>query len=220
MCGRYRLKRPWRDLHALYSIQNDSNRIVPRWNIAPTQDVPVFRRGETGLDVSLLRWGLVPAWAKDLRIGNQCINARAESVAEKPAFRSAFRSRRCLLVADGHYEWRAEGKIKQPYLFTIGDDEPYTFAGLWEKWTAPTGETVETACLITTTPNAVAAEVHDRMPVILPRAAHTTWLDPKADAETLQGLLVPYAGEGMRTRKVTTRLNKATNEGPELDNDN
>ena len=159
----------------------------PRFNIAPGQAAPVVRLADGALTVSDdVRWGLIPSWAKDAKIAFQCINARSETVADKPAFRSAFKAKRCLVPADGFYEWQPVGKLKQPWRFVRNDGGPLLFAGLWEAWQPATGnELVHTFTVLTTTPNAVTAPVHDRMPVILDGSAASRWLDPKTTKEAL-----------------------------------
>lgn len=162
-------------------------------------------------------WGLVPSWANDVAIGNRLINTRAETVAEKPAFRSAFKRHRCLIVADGFYEWqKLDAKRKQPWFFRLPDDEPFAFAGLWESWQAPDGSVIETGCIISTEANAVLAPVHDRMPVILPPERYARWLDPAAEGgAALLRLLRPYEGP-MNADPVSSQVNSPRNEGPEL----
>jgi putative SOS response-associated peptidase YedK len=199
-----------------FGIVNAPN-LTARYNIAPTQDVAVVRLHADGKHyIDQLRWGLIPSWAKDKKIGYQCINARGETVAEKPAFRAAFKQRRCLMVADGYYEWQNVDGKKLPWLFTVGDDEPIAFAGLWESWKSPEGETIETAALVTTEPNEVAAQIHDRMPAILDPADYEKWLDPKAQPDSLKSLVKPYSPSRMKARRVSTKLNNARNEGREL----
>ena len=175
--------------------------VSPRYNIAPSQHVLAVRlQPEAGKrEGSLLRWGLIPSWAKDATIGHRLINARAETVAVKPAFRSAFRHRRCLIPADGFYEWqktpeRGFDRRKQPYQLRFKDERLFAFAGLWEQWTKHNGQLVETCTIVTTTPNALTRQVHDRMPVILDEKDYEAWLDPAVkNTESLQALLRPYA---------------------------
>jgi putative SOS response-associated peptidase YedK len=206
MCGRFTNKLTWAEIHALYTITSPPLNFAARYNIAPTQDVPVVRQGENGRTLSMLRWGLVPSWAKDRKIGASMINARAEGVAEKPAFRVAFRTRRCLVPASGFYEWIAEGKKKQPVYITAADGGALTFAGLWERWSGE-GETVESFTIITTAPNAVCAAVHDRMPVILGRADWDAWLDPQRPKDEALTLLRACPDALLTTWKVDARVN-------------
>jgi putative SOS response-associated peptidase YedK len=189
---------------------------MPRYNIAPTQDAPVLRqrrepKGERTLQ--MLRWGLIPSWAKDTKIAAKLINARAESIAEKPSFRSAFRRRRCLVPADGFYEWRAEGTRKQPYLIARRDREPFAFAGLWERWTPkePDADSASTDSftIITADANALLKPLHVRMPVILAPADYGIWLDPEAAEADLLALLKPAPQEWLGYAPVSPRVNAA-----------
>jgi putative SOS response-associated peptidase YedK len=187
----------------------------PRYNIAPTQSVPVIRHNpkEPGLELSLLHWGLIPSWASDSSRAASMINARAETVTTKPAFRDSLRSRRCLIPADGFYEWKRTGKNKQPYCFEVVDGELFAFAGLWDSWKDPEGNRVETCSILTTTPNAVTAVVHDRMPVILDPASYDLWLDPgMGDVTAVSELLKPYDARLMRCHSVSTRINHVAND--------
>jgi putative SOS response-associated peptidase YedK len=216
MCGRYTLTASGEDVADLFDLM-DVPAILPRYNLAPTQEAAVVRqvapRAPRTLD--LLRWGLIPYWAQDPAIGNRMINARAESVAEKPAYRDSFQRRRCLIPADGFYEWKKAGKAKQPYLIRRRDRRPFAFAGLWSTWRDPEhgGEPVETFTILTTGPNDLMHPLHDRMPVILARENFDLWLDPKMeDAEKLQALLVPHAVEGFEAFPVSRLVNSPTNE--------
>jgi putative SOS response-associated peptidase YedK len=219
MCGRYSITSPTEAIQRVFGFVERPN-LQPRYNVAPTQDVPIVRRaaadgGDDGArHLAVVRWGLVPFWAKDLSIGARMINARAESVAEKPAFREAFRCRRCLVVADGFYEWQKAGGAKQPYRITLADESPFGFAGLWESWRdKASGETVETCTIITTTANAALASIHERMPVILAPRDHEAWLATEPEeAATLADLLQPYPGEGVRAYPVSTRVNAVRND--------
>ena len=216
MCGRVTIQTPAAEIareFALTGVHLGLER--PRYNLAPTQLMPVVANdGERKLDA--YRWGLIPSWAKDASIGNKLINARGETVAEKPSFRSAFKRRRCLVVVDGWYEWHQATKPKTPYLFRRKDGRPLAFAGLWEEWTAPdTGEVLRTCTLITTGPNALMAPIHDRMPVILPPEAREAWLrpEPQEPAELLP-LLVPYAGDELEAYEVARVVNSPANDVP------
>jgi putative SOS response-associated peptidase YedK len=216
MCGRYFLITPGDELKGQFGFVEQPN-LAPRYNIAPTQEAPVLRqRREPAGERTLqnLRWGLVPPWATDLKIGAQMINARAETALDKPAFRNAFRRRRCLVPADGFYEWRQEGKEKRPYLIARRDGAPFAFAGLWERWTPkePTPGApafVDSFTILTTTANALLRSLHERMPVILPREAHARWLDPDAAPEGLRGVLVPAPEDLLRYVPVGSRVNAA-----------
>jgi putative SOS response-associated peptidase YedK len=218
MCGRYNLQGSWSDLVRLYRIVEDVTplNLRPRYNIAPTQDVVVVRKGPDGKgrDLSMMRWGLVPSWAKDVAIGARLINARAETVAEKPSFRDAYRRRRCLIPADGFYEWqKRSGGAKQPYLITLEDQQPIAFAGLWERWDkASDGGPVHTCAIITTEANDLLRPIHGRMPVILDAANHDAWLN--ADGDEVTSLLRPYPSDGMRAGPVGAYVNRAANDDP------
>lgn len=181
---------------------------TPRYNIAPTQMVATIASLPAQQShVRLLRWGLVPGWAKDLTIGTKLINARAETVAEKPSFRAAFKQRRCLILADGFYEWqRLDRKTKQPYYFQLSSGQPFAFAGLWERWQGG-DDVVETCTIITTEANELLQPVHDRMPVVLAPEAYHQWLDSTTSAESLQRLLHPYAASAMRGYPVSATVN-------------
>ena len=179
MCGRYRLSRRAEILTSYFYAKYEGLDWEARYNIAPTQTVPVIRQDakEPMRRASLMRWGLVPNWVKDATVGASMINARSETAAEKPAFKDLLQRQRCLIPADGFYEWQKSGKSKQPYCFEMIENEPFAFAGLWDSWQAPGGSTLETCTILTTTPNQLLADVHDRMPVILPAASYDLWLD-------------------------------------------
>ncbi|RME56459.1 MAG: SOS response-associated peptidase, partial [Deltaproteobacteria bacterium] len=179
MCGRFILTCPLSEIEAHFDFDEIAASWEPRYNIAPSQPVLAIVQEEDGQRrLRTFRWGLIPAWAKDERIGNRLINARAESVGEKPSFRAAFRSRRCLILGNGFYEWKKAGTRKIPFLIQLASKEPFAMAGLWERWRAPDGEEVRSCTILTTDANEAIAPIHPRMPVILPRSAHGTWLDP------------------------------------------
>ncbi|NBC34741.1 MAG: hypothetical protein GVY13_18875 [Alphaproteobacteria bacterium] len=215
MCGRYMITSPAEAIRELFGLA-DTPEIAPRYNVAPTQTVPVVRRQAEGGGRELvpLRWGLIPHWAKDETIGNKLINARAESVASKPSFRDSFRKRRCLVVADGFYEWKKTGGRKQPYLIRLKGGGPFGFAGLWSRWRNADDEPVETFTIITTEANDFCADIHDRMPVIVPPHAQDAWLDPeRPDAETL---LRPYDPDAMEAWAVDMRVGNPRHDDPAL----
>jgi putative SOS response-associated peptidase YedK len=190
----------------------------PRYNIAPTQSVPIIRQHpkEPRRELSLVRWGLIPLWAKDASGAAGMINARSESATTKPAFRDALKCRRCLIPADGFYEWQRTRTGKQPYCFEVNDGELFAFAGLWERWKDPDGNWIKSCSILTTTPNAVTAAVHDRMPVILDPDNYDLWLDPGfSDAAAVSELLRPYDARLMRCYPVSTRINRAANDDEE-----
>lgn len=190
-----------------------------RYNIAPSQMIGAVLTSENGRILSALQWGLVPSWAKDSDIGNRMINARAETLSEKPSFRDAFKKRRCVVPASGFYEWQKKGSgAKQPFYFYLKDKEVFGFAGLWEEWIdKQTGDVLETCTIITTEANDILKPVHDRMPVILKPKDYDEWLDPKENnTERLQKLLVPYSAEEMASHAVSTSVNYPESDSPEL----
>jgi putative SOS response-associated peptidase YedK len=190
----------------------------PRYNIAPTQPIPVIRQNPKKpiRELSLIRWGLIPSWAKDSSAAAKMINARAETAGIKPAFRDALKSRRCLIPADAFYEWSKTGKAKQPYCFEVNDGLLFAFAGIWDRWKDWTGNTLETCSILTTTANAVISAVHDRMPVILDPDSYDLWLDPgMKDVGIASELLKPCDGRLMRCFPVSARVNHVANDDQE-----
>jgi putative SOS response-associated peptidase YedK len=219
LCGRYTLSVPLSNLVDSFDVEPPDFDYPPRFNIAPTQDAPIIAQDQKGRRMGLLRWGLVPSWAKDLSIGNKMINARAETVSEKPAFRQAFRRRRCLVPADGFFEWKKVGGgsgkgSKVPHWIHLASGDPFVMAGLWEKWTPPEAAPVYTFTVLTTDAARVIRDIHPRMPVILPLGAAQEWLDPEASAETLLPLLRPF-DEGVVAHPVSTLVNSPRNDLPE-----
>jgi putative SOS response-associated peptidase YedK len=217
MCGRYRLSRAKHIIAEHFDIAEEIE-WSPRYNIAPAQPVAVVRQNPERpvRQFSLMRWGLIPYWAKDANVGFKIINARAETVAEKPAYRDPFKNRRCLIPADGFYEWKREGRVKQPFNFGMADDSIFAFAGIWDRWKNPLGEMIETCSIITTTPNALLADVHDRMPVILPLENYDLWLDPGfKGTDDLREMLRPYEPSLMKRYPVSTRVNLVKNVDPD-----
>lgn len=215
MCGRYRLSRRKQLVEEYFGTDSEEYEWSPRYNIAPTQPVPVVRQHPTELihKLSLLRWGLIPSWASASSIGAAMINARSETAATKPAFREALQSRRCLIPADGFYEWQKTGKAKQPYCFEVNKGVLFAFAGLWDRWMDSTGSVVESCSILTTTPNALTSPVHDRMPVILDPHGYDLWLDPgMKDVAAVSELLKPYDALRMRCYPVSTRVNQVQND--------
>lgn len=222
MCGRYSQTKSWSGLVEHFQIDDDvpALNLAPRYNIAPTQDVPVVRHqaGSSKRKIVLLRWGLVPSWAKEPGIGARMINARAETVAEKPSFRSAFKHRRCLIPADGFYEWKKEeAGPRQPYRITLKNRDPFAFAGLWERWEkAPDEIPVKTCTIITTEANDLLQPIHDRMPVILHREDYDKWLNAEANSgESVLPLLRPYPSEEMAFYPVSRHVNNVRNDDPQ-----
>lgn len=216
MCGRFTLRTSANEVADVFEVPAPIQ-LTFRFNIAPTQDIAAVRLDDAGArELVMLRWGLIPSWAKDASMGNTTVNARADSVASKPAFRAAFKRRRCLIVADGFYEWQksADSKHKQPYYMTL-ENGLFGIAGLWEGWDGPDGR-VESCTLITTDANSLMAPIHDRMPVILPRETWPLWLDTAVqDADVLTGLLQPLPAERMRATPVSTLVNSSRNEHPD-----
>ena len=215
MCGRYTLALPIADVAIELGLDKPELEIEPRYNIAPTQRVPVVTN-DLPHQLSLLRWGLIPAWAKDPSIGSKLLNARAETLREKPAFRQAFAQRRCLIPADGFYEWKKGpfGKVAQH--IHLKNKGLITFAGLWESWKDAEGKDMRSYTIITTTPNALMSEIHDRMPVIIPKADRAIWLAADAGPDDLEALMQPYVDGELEAVAVGDRVNSAQNEGPEL----
>jgi putative SOS response-associated peptidase YedK len=220
MCGRYRLSRRKQIVEEYFESASDDtsgeDEWIPRYNIAPTQPVATVRQSGGSRILSMMRWGLVPSWASDISIGNRLINGRSETVLQKPAFRDSFRTRRCLIPTDGFYEWKKTGKERRPFHFGMKDDSLFAFAGVWDRWKSPAGQWVKSCSILTTAPNPLLADVHDRMPVILPQRHYHAWLTaPATEAERLAELLVPYDARLMRRYAVSALVNKPQNEGPE-----
>jgi len=217
MCGRFTLSTPAGVIAEQFQLI-DVPTLSPRYNVAPTQPVAAVRHapGNGGRELALLRWGLIPFWAKDPAIGSRMINARSETVAQKPAFRAAFRQRRCLVVADGFYEWQRQEFGKQPFYIRLRDEKPFAFAGLWEHWEGSGDATIDSCTLLTTEPNDLVRLLHNRMPVILAPQDYDLWLDPGVqEAELLQPLLRPYPSQDMIAYPISTWVNSPTNEGPQ-----
>jgi putative SOS response-associated peptidase YedK len=225
MCGRYSLSTPLDELVETFDVTEVVlSDYRPRYNIAPTQEAPVVVRAPGGLRLGSLRWGLVPPSAADLRVGNRMINARSETAASLPAFREAFRHRRCLVPADGFYEWRASHAAdapggrprarKQPYWIHRPDGGAFAFAGLWERWRAPEGRLVHSFTVLTTRANARLAALHDRMPVVIPAGSRDLWLDPGADGDRLQALLAPAPDAAFEAWPVSTLVNAPERDEP------
>lgn len=213
MCGRFAFYSPSEAVAALFRVDG-SLEVEPRYNIAPTQFIAAIRRGDKDdRELVMLRWGLVPFWAKDPSIGNKLINARGETVAEKPSFRAAYRKRRCLILADGFYEWRREGGGKVPYYISLASGEPFAFAGLWEHWSSKqTDETLQTATIVTTEASDFLQQLHHRMPVVLTPGIAARWLD--GDNDVIADITAK--APAFRAWPVSRTVNNARNESPEL----
>lgn len=218
MCGRFTLSQPIDRVASVFNLAQTPP-LEPRYNIAPTQLVPSILSAPGGeKQLQMLRWGLIPAWAKDPAIGAKLINARAETVSEKPSFKSAFKRRRCLIVADGFYEWQRQDGKKQPYYFRLQSGQPFAFAALWEQWQSP-DEQVTSTTILTTEANDLLRPIHDRMPVILDPDKYELWLDPKVEnSEILQLLLHPYQADLMTSYAVSTKVNNPKNNTAECIN--
>jgi len=216
MCGRFTLTTPAERVQREFELLEIPD-LEARYNIAPTQNILAIRHSTDGNEAGMFKWGLIPSWAKDVSIGAKLINARSETVAEKPSFREAFKRRRCIIPADGFYEWQRTGGKKQPYYFHLKDDRLFGFAGLWEKWRTPDGESLETCSILTTDANEVLRPVHDRMPVILHPDTYDLWLDEDDRKQDLRKeLLSPYSASEMAAYPVSTSINSPQHQGEEL----
>jgi putative SOS response-associated peptidase YedK len=221
MCGRYRLSRGKQIIREHFGCDPWEEDWNPRFNIAPTQPVPVIRQHpkEPVRQISSMRWGLIPNWAKSPSGAAGMINARSETAASKPAFRDPIKFRRCLIPSDGFYEWARKGTSKQPYCFEVNEGELFAFAGLWDGWKNPDGHWIKTCSILTTTPNAVTSAVHDLMPVILDPNAYDLWLDPgMQNVAAISELLKPYDARLMRCYPISTRINHVANDDEECSN--
>ena len=215
MCGRYRLSPRKQIVEEYFDSVSEEPDWTPRYNVAPTQSVPIIRQNlkEPHRELSLARWGLIPSWSKDSSGAAGMINARSETADTKPAFRDALKFRRCLIPADGFYEWQKNGRVKQPYCFEVREGELFAFAGIWECWKDWTGKPLETCSILTTSPNAVTAAVHDRMPVILDPDSYDLWLDPgMKDVRAAAEHLKPYDARLIRCYPVSSRINHVAND--------
>lgn len=216
MCGRFALYSDPQTLARRFQADPPAD-YSPHFNIAPTQPILILRESKAHRAFSFARWGLVPHWAREIKTGYSMINARAETVDEKPAFRTVFRRRRCLIPADGFYEWQAtpSHRLKQPWYIALKERQPMALAGLWDQWHRPEGDIMESCTIIVTKANELMRPIHERMPVILPEAVWQTWLDPDhTDPSTLKALLRPYPPEGMRAWPVKTQVNNPNNDAP------
>ena len=218
MCGRFTLTIDPAHLQEAFPWAVIPDDLSPRFNIAPSQPVAVIpNTGDNGL--AMYKWGLIPSWSKDPSIGDRMINARAETLAEKPSFRNAYRRRRCLILADGFYEWKQNPgiKSKQPIYIRLINDQPFAFAGLWELWNSPDGSEIHSCTIITTQPNSLIQSIHNRMPVILFPHAYQQWITPSdLPANELNGLLIPYPADEMIAYPVSKMVNSPQFESPDL----
>ena len=216
MCGRFALKTPPRTIQEHFRLP-EALVLPPRYNIAPSQDVAAVRMipGKSGRQLSMLRWGLIPHWAKDVKIGYRMINARAETLTQKPSFKALFKKRRCLIPADGFYEWLHAGRSKTPYFIRLKNGAVFGLAGLWESWYSPDGDQVESCTIITAGANRLLRTIHDRMPVILHPEHYEVWLQDSTEEKTLQQLLMPYPAAEMQVHRVGPEVNRPANDSPE-----
>lgn len=217
MCGRFTVRKTVEEIGEDFPLEDFINLIIkPRHNIAPTQPVAAIRlNSEKGKrEATLFQWGLIPSWAKDPSSGSRMINARSETVSEKPSFRVAFQSRRCLVLADGFYEWQRSKTPKQPYYFKLRSDRVFAFAGLWEHWRGKDGSEIETCTLLTTEPNELMAPIHDRMPVILNSDSYELWLDANQKKDAIQKLFDPFPSDKMEAYPISTFVNSPQNDSP------
>jgi putative SOS response-associated peptidase YedK len=218
MCGRFAQQRPASELAEIFAAEPLTDDPGPRFNVAPPDEALVVVQREERRAITAYRWGLIPHWADAAKVGSRMFNARAESLTTSPAFRDAFRRKRCLVPVDGFYEWKRDGARRQPYLIGRADGRPLTLAGLWSGWRDPAADrVVRTFTIVTSGPNDQMADLHDRMPVVVPEAAWSTWLDPRLDdLAELNGLLAPNEGVALRIVAVGPLVNNVRNDGPEL----
>jgi len=217
MCGRFALTTPASTIIEIFQVDVLPD-ILPRYNVPPSTKVLCILNDSGVKRAARLRWGLIPFWAKDKKIGYKMINARSETIAKKPSFRTAFRKRRCLILADGFYEWKRDGESKIPHLIGMNDGAVFAMAGIWERWTdKETDAGIQSTSIITTGPNELMNNIHNRMPVILPSAHWGQWLDTSVnDPELLQELLVPYPADQMSARRVSSSVGNVKNQSPEV----
>lgn len=216
MCGRYFIVMTPAEMRNQFDYPDMPN-FPPRYNVAPTQPIPLVRMWEGKKQFVLMRWGLLPSWVKDPKTFTLLINARGDTVNEKPAFRNAMKYRRCVIPADGFYEWKRDGATKRPHLIRMKSRKPFAFAGLWETWVGPNGEELDTAAIVTTDANAVLAPIHHRMPVILPPETFDMWLDcANVSPVAASSLLVPAPADAMEAFEISPAVSRVANDGPEI----
>lgn len=214
MCGRFSIAKEVEDIATRFDAQLASA-FKKVYNAAPSQNLPVVANSEPHV-INLFRWGLVPFWAKDISIGNRMINARTETITEKPAFRNLIKSKRCLVISDGFYEWKKTAGLKQPYRITLKDEELYSYAGLWDKWNSPDRSIINSFTIITTEANELIGQIHDRMPVILNKDDESKWLNTNEDIKQITSLLKPYPENLMKMYPVSALVNSTYNNSPDL----
>ncbi|MCA1552925.1 MAG: SOS response-associated peptidase [Chloroflexi bacterium] len=216
MCGRFTLHTSLKQIEQTFHVEPSAVNLPPNYNVSPTQDVLTVVQRDGVNHLEAMRWGLIPFWAKDHKIGARMINARAETVSSSAAFKRPLKSQRCLVVADGFYEWRKQGTKKIPMFIRLKSHAPFGFAGLYDTWKAPSGEPVVSCTIITTDANPLVAPIHNRMPVIIPQSEHTLWLDPdNADLNELSLLLQPYSEQELEAYEVSPMVNKTSNNASE-----
>ncbi|NJO76683.1 MAG: SOS response-associated peptidase [Leptolyngbyaceae cyanobacterium RM1_406_9] len=214
MCGRFTLTQTSEAIANHFRLSEVPD-LPPRYNIAPTQPVAAIVLDQEQRQFRHFYWGLIPFWAKDPKIGVRLINARSETVSEKPAFRTAFKRRRCLIVTDGFYEWKKVEKQKQPFYFCRSDCHPFAFAGLWEHWQSSEGDTIDSCTILTTEASDLMESIHNRMPVFLDEPDYDRWLSPTSKPDLLQALLRPHSAQGMERYPVSSQVNRAANDSPD-----
>lgn len=210
MCGRYTLTESV-NLIERFNLDGSDNHPQPRYNIAPTQNVPVILN-ESPNKITMVRWGLIPFWAKEASIGQKIINARAETLDQRPSFKHCLQRKRCIIPTDGFYEWKKDGSTKKPYRITLENGELFGFAGLWDTWQDPVGQIIRTCTIITTTPNELIEPIHNRMPVILPKESEHDWLDSTIDGRLMTGIFKPYPADIMTVYEVPSLVNSPKND--------
>jgi putative SOS response-associated peptidase YedK len=216
MCGRFALYRNLEDIKEAFNIQQVRWEPEPSYNIAPTQDVAVVVQREEGISLEKMKWGLIPFWAKDPQIGSRMINARSETLSEKPSFKRPFKSQRCLVVADGFFEWATTERGKTPMFIQPKSGRPFGFAGLYDVWAPPEGEAITSCTIVTTRANDFMRPIHDRMPLILPKSRETAWLDPATPRiDEWLSALAPYPGDELEALEVSRQVNSPQNNSPE-----
>lgn len=215
MCGRFSLTSSWKELKERFDVDFPEEIYRPRYNAAPTQDMLVVPQ-ESPHNAYFYRWGLIPSWSKDEKIGIRLINARAETIAEKPMFRSQFRNKRCLVLADGFYEWDKKGVKRTPYRITLKNEEPFAFAGIYDSWRDESGKEIKSFSIITTASNERISKVHDRMPVILDKRGERDWLNPEKDPAELEKLLRPFPKSKIRMHEISRLVNSPKNDIPDV----
>ncbi len=216
MCGRFTLQSDPQQIQLAFNIDQVNAEVKSSYNVAPTQEIVTVVQRDGRNTLEAMWWGLIPVWAKDLRIGSRLINARAESIAEKPIFKRPLKSQRCLIVADGFYEWRKQGAKKIPMFIRLKSKRPFAFAGVYDRWESSDGERITSCAIITTTPNELMRPIHQRMPVILPKKRYEEWLDPaNQEMDELVALLQPYPADKMLAYLVSALVNSPRNNSPE-----